>query len=370
MLATGTSQLAFLARARRGHAARPIDWSRVTGFHMDEYVGLPPTHPASFQRYMRERVAAYLPFGAFHYIDGDAPDPDAEAARYATLLEEHPVDVCCLGIGENGHLAFNDPPVADFDDPLLVKVVELDDRCKLQQVGEGHFATARRRSAARDHGHRAGPAARPPRARDRARGPQGRAGAGRARRVRSTTACPASILRRQAHAMLYLDSRVGVAAHRAVVSARPRPRCLGGARRSRVGASSRRRLPPLLRRHLADLARRSSLSVRAHLGLAPWDVFHQGVSKRTGLSLGWVIVVVGFVVLLAWIPLHQRFGIGTIINTVLVGTFVKVFLPHDRNARRDGGPDRDAPRHRSPRSASAAVSTSAPRSGPAPATGS
>ena len=146
MLATGTSQLEFLARLIATDAAAQatsrIDWSRVTGFHMDEYVGLSAEHPASFQRYMRERVAAHLPFGAFHYLDGSAPDPDAEAARYAALLLAHPVDLCCLGIGENGHLAFNDPPVADFDDPLVVKVVELDERCKLQQVGEGHFATA------------------------------------------------------------------------------------------------------------------------------------------------------------------------------------------------------------------------------------
>jgi uncharacterized membrane protein YczE len=88
-----------------------------------------------------------------------------------------------------------------------------------------------------------------------------------------------------------------------------------------------RRLPPLLV-GIALVALGTCLSVRAHIGIAPWDVFHQGVSKRTGLSLGWVIVIVGFVVLLAWIPLRQRFGIGTIINTVLVGALVKVFLPH------------------------------------------
>jgi glucosamine-6-phosphate deaminase len=204
MLATGTSQLAFLARLVDG-AGGEIDWSRVTGCHMDEYVGLPATHPASFQRYMRERVAAHLPFGAFHYLNGSAPDPDAEAARYADLLREHPVDVCCLGIGENGHLAFNDPPVADFDDPLVVKVVVLDDRCKLQQVGEGHFATL---------------ADVPPRAITvtvsgllRARHalaivPEAR----KAEPVRAaiegplTTACPASILRRQSRAILYLDA--------------------------------------------------------------------------------------------------------------------------------------------------------------------
>jgi uncharacterized membrane protein YczE len=88
-----------------------------------------------------------------------------------------------------------------------------------------------------------------------------------------------------------------------------------------------RRFPPLLV-GIALISLGTCLSVRAHLGLAPWDVFHQGISKRTGMSLGWVIVIVGFVVLLAWVPLHQHLGIGTIVNTVLVGTLVKVFLPH------------------------------------------
>ena len=202
MLATGTSQLAFLGKLVESDAG--IDWSRVTGFHMDEYVGLAPTHPASFQRYMRERVAAHLGFGDFHYIDGFARDPEREAARYARLIEKHPIDLCCLGIGENGHLAFNDPPVADFDDPLVVKVVELDDRCKLQQVGEGHFATI---------------ADVPPRAitvtvpgllraaHAIAIVPEAR----KAQPVRAAlegplgTECPASFLRTQAHATLYLD---------------------------------------------------------------------------------------------------------------------------------------------------------------------
>jgi glucosamine-6-phosphate deaminase len=203
MLATGTSQLAFLSRLVV-EAGTGIDWSRVTGFHMDEYVGLAPTHPASFRRYMRERVVAHLPFGAFHYIDGTARDPDVEAERYARLLEEHPVDLCCLGIGENGHLAFNDPPAADFDDPLLVKVVELEDRCKLQQVREGHFATL---------------ADVPPRAITVTVPGLLRAGhalaivpeARKAEPVRAAlegpvaTDCPASVLRRQSHATLYLD---------------------------------------------------------------------------------------------------------------------------------------------------------------------
>jgi glucosamine-6-phosphate deaminase len=138
MLATGNSQLAFLAAL----VPRPeIDWSRVTAFHMDEYVGLGTDHPASFARYMRGRVVALVQPRAFHYVDGLAADPAAEARRYAALLADHPLDLCVLGIGENGHLAFNDPPVADFDDPLAVKVVALDDACKRQQVGEGHFAT-------------------------------------------------------------------------------------------------------------------------------------------------------------------------------------------------------------------------------------
>ncbi|MGZ4797651.1 MAG: 6-phosphogluconolactonase, partial [Acidimicrobiia bacterium] len=110
----------------------------VIGFHMDEYVGMPDSHPASFARYMREQIVEIVHPGAFHYVDG-TNEPAAECARYARLLREHPLDLCCLGVGENGHLAFNDPPVADFDDPLTVKVVELDDRCRRQQVGEGHF---------------------------------------------------------------------------------------------------------------------------------------------------------------------------------------------------------------------------------------
>jgi glucosamine-6-phosphate deaminase len=106
---------------------------------MDEYLGISPNHPAAFRRYLRERIVERVHPGAFHFIDGDAVDSEAECARYAALLRAHPLDLCCLGIGENGHLAFNDPPVADFDDPLDVKVVELDAACRRQQVGEGHF---------------------------------------------------------------------------------------------------------------------------------------------------------------------------------------------------------------------------------------
>lgn len=138
MLATGNSQLAFLAELVQ---FTDIAWDRVRAFHMDEYVNLSPAHPASFRRYMRERVASRLPLKEFHYLEGDTADADAEARRYEALLRAHPLDLCCCGIGENGHLAFNDPPVADFADPRDVKVVPLELASRRQQVGEGHFAT-------------------------------------------------------------------------------------------------------------------------------------------------------------------------------------------------------------------------------------
>ena len=136
MFATGNSQLAFLAELVQ---VKDVAWERVRAFHMDEYAGIAHTHPASFQRYMRQRVAAKLPVKEFNYLNGDTGDGRAEAYRYAHLLRQHPLDLCCCGIGENGHLAFNDPPVADFDDPLDVKVVALEPASRRQQVGEGHF---------------------------------------------------------------------------------------------------------------------------------------------------------------------------------------------------------------------------------------
>ncbi len=136
ILATGNSQIAFLARLV---ALGGVDWSRVTLFHMDEYLGLPATHKASFRKYMRERVESLVKPRQFHYLDGDCDLPLDEVARYTALLKAQPLDLCCLGIGENGHIAFNDPPVARFDDAHLVKLVKLDDACKRQQVKEGHF---------------------------------------------------------------------------------------------------------------------------------------------------------------------------------------------------------------------------------------
>jgi glucosamine-6-phosphate deaminase len=116
-----------------------IDWSRVTVFHMDEYLGLLPDAPARFANWLDRAIFSRLPFSEVHRIDpGD--DPEATVATYAKLLAEAPIDVVCLGIGQNGHLAFNDPPVADLDDPVAVKVVELDRTCRQQQVDDGAFA--------------------------------------------------------------------------------------------------------------------------------------------------------------------------------------------------------------------------------------
>lgn len=116
-----------------------IDWSRVNAFHMDEYVGLDEKHPAGFRNFLRRAVFDLKPFRTVNLLNGNAPDADEEAERYSKLLEENPLDVCILGVGENGHIAFNDPPVADFNDTKYVKVVELEHRCRQQQVNDGCF---------------------------------------------------------------------------------------------------------------------------------------------------------------------------------------------------------------------------------------
>ncbi len=136
ILATGASQFTFLDALKTDPR---VSWSRITVFHLDEYKGMSDQHPASFRKYLRERILEQVKPAAVHYLVGDAKDIDAEALRYEKLLKAHPIDVACIGIGENGHIAFNDPPVADFNDPRLVKVVELDDACRRQQLGEGWF---------------------------------------------------------------------------------------------------------------------------------------------------------------------------------------------------------------------------------------
>jgi glucosamine-6-phosphate deaminase len=202
VVSTGNSQLDFIDALV---LAPDLDWSAVEAFHLDEYAGMPMAHPASFRLWLKTRLADRVPLRAMHYVNGEAPDLEAEARRYGALLAQAPIDVGFIGIGENGHIGFNDPPVADFADSLPVKVVRLDDACRRQQVGEGHFA---------------GISAVPERAltvtcptivgmtnlvccvpelrkatavRDAIEGPV-------------STACPASILRTHPYAQLFLDS--------------------------------------------------------------------------------------------------------------------------------------------------------------------
>ena len=120
--------------------AEDIDFSRIVAFHMDEYVGLSADAPQGFGNFLRRGLFDRAPFGAVHFINGGADDIAAECARYSALIREG-VDIVCLGIGENGHIAFNDPHEADFDDPLLVKRVSLDEKCRMQQVHDGCFAS-------------------------------------------------------------------------------------------------------------------------------------------------------------------------------------------------------------------------------------
>ena len=201
ILATGNSQIRFLKRLVE---LGGVDWSKVTLFHMDEYLGLPADHPAGFRRYMKERVESLVHPRVFHYLAGDADLPVVECERYTALLKAQPIDLCCLGVGENGHLAFNDPPVARFDDQAWVKPVKLDDACKMQQVKEGHFPSldavpkyaltltipaliaARNVVCVAPEKRKAVPI------RNALKGPV-------------STVCPASILRRQPHARLLLD---------------------------------------------------------------------------------------------------------------------------------------------------------------------
>ena len=136
ILATGNSQLAFLRALR---ATPGIDWSKVTVFHMDEYIGIDPDHRASFPRFLREHFFDHVDGATFHPVSGDPTRVAAICAEYEALLRAHPADAVALGWGENGHLAFNDPPYAEFDDPVWVKAIKLDEVSRKQQHGEGHF---------------------------------------------------------------------------------------------------------------------------------------------------------------------------------------------------------------------------------------
>lgn len=185
-----------------------IDWSRINAFHMDEYVGLDESHPAGFRNFLRRAIFDSKPFRSVNLLNGNAEDPEKEAVRYHELLAAHPLDVCILGIGENGHIAFNDPPVADFEDKMYVKVVELEEVCRMQQVHDGCFASLEQvpthalsvtipgLCAAR-YMFCSVPAAT------------------KAEAVKHTvedpvsTACPATVLKEQEHACLYTDRDAG-----------------------------------------------------------------------------------------------------------------------------------------------------------------
>jgi len=137
IIGTGASQYPFLEVFLR----KELDWKRINLFHLDEYLGISDKHPASFRYFLRERVARKVNPGNVFYLEGDSTDVAQEIKRYERLLKENPVDVGCIGIGENGHIAFNDPDFADFNDPEYLKIVELDEACRKQQVGEGWFPT-------------------------------------------------------------------------------------------------------------------------------------------------------------------------------------------------------------------------------------
>ena len=186
-----------------------IDWSKVRGFHQDEYVGIDASEPAGFGNFLRRAIFDHVQFKEIHYLLCDESEAEKKCEEYADLLKKYPADLIFLGIGENGHLAFNDPAVADFEDPKMVKIVELDDVCRQQQVNDGCFATLNDvpkfamtltmsyimsvseaicvvptdRKANAVYGALEGPV---------------------------TTECPASILRKHANAALYLDKNSAV----------------------------------------------------------------------------------------------------------------------------------------------------------------
>lgn len=137
LFSTGASQFALVDGLRE----QTIEWGQIHGFHLDEYKSMSADHPASFRLWLRERIEQAFKPARFSYIEGDANDAEQECNRYSQLIAANPIDLAFIGIGENGHIAFNDPPVADFNDPKLVKVVLLDEDCRKQQLGEGWFPT-------------------------------------------------------------------------------------------------------------------------------------------------------------------------------------------------------------------------------------
>lgn len=121
--------------------SKDVDWSRVNAFHMDEYIGLGAEHPERFGNFLKRKIFDRIPFRDVYFLNNNGLEPEAEAQRYAAILEQNPADIVCMGIGENSHVAFNDPHVADFDDDFLVKIVKLDEVSRLQQVHDACFAS-------------------------------------------------------------------------------------------------------------------------------------------------------------------------------------------------------------------------------------
>jgi glucosamine-6-phosphate deaminase len=138
IFAAAPSQDEFLAHLT---ASNQVDWSRVIGFHMDEYIHIDPASGQLFSQYLTRHLISKVPMAEFHVINAQEPDPEAECSRYAELLKTYPPDIVCMGIGENGHIAFNDPRVANFADPKSVKIVDLETASRQQQVNDGCFPT-------------------------------------------------------------------------------------------------------------------------------------------------------------------------------------------------------------------------------------
>ena len=202
IFAAAPSQNEFLAHLI---ADKSIDFTKINAFHMDEYIGLPADAPQGFGNFLRERLFDRVPFKTVNTIDSTAADPEAECRRYAALLQAHPCDIVCMGIGENGHIAFNDPHVADFGDKAAVKVVALDETCRQQQVNDGCFA---RLDDVPTHALTLTiPTLTAPEAVFCSVPAKTKANAVYATlRGGITEACPASILRRHANATLYCDA--------------------------------------------------------------------------------------------------------------------------------------------------------------------
>jgi glucosamine-6-phosphate deaminase len=201
IFATGASQLETLQALTETPG---LPWEQIRGFHMDEYIGLNTNHPASFRHYLRDNLTQKVQMKEFFEIDGTASDPEQACKDYAELLRTANPQLCLLGIGENGHLAFNDPGVADFNDPLDVKIVQLDTMCRQQQAAEGWFASLE------EVPERAMTITIPalfrvPKLIASVPGPRKAAIVRRALEDPISTACPATLLRTHPNATVYLD---------------------------------------------------------------------------------------------------------------------------------------------------------------------